>query len=132
MITAGLTGGGQCGSQGDEYEYLAQSPFVDVLQYHDYGADGVPLPGDQWNGLQRRITQSAAVGKPLLVGEIGQLAGSCGDVDSRATGIAAKIDGQRAAGTAGALLWAFVPDPRPTDCTYDIGPSDPLWQTIGR
>lgn len=132
VITAGLTGGGQCGSQGDEYEYLAQSPFVDVLQYHDYGADGVPLPGDQWNGLQRRITQSAAVGKPLLVGEIGQLAGSCGDVDSRAAGIAAKIDGQRAAGTAGALLWAFVPDPRPTDCTYDIGPADPLWQTIGR
>ncbi|MDV6232546.1 MULTISPECIES: beta-mannosidase [Rhodococcus] len=132
LITAGLTGGGQCGSQGDEYEYLAQSSFVDVLQYHDYGFDGVPLPGDQWNGLQRRITQSAAVGKPLLVGEIGQLAGSCGDIGSRATSIATKIDGQRAAGTAGALLWAFVPDPRPGECTYDIGPGDPLWQTIGR
>lgn len=132
LITAGSTGGGQCGSQGEEYLYLARSPFVDVLQYHDYGADGVPLPGDRWNGLQRRIDQSADVGKPLLVGEIGQLAGSCGDVDSRARSIAAKIDGQRRAGTAGALLWAFVPDPRSDQCTYDIGPADPLWQTIGR
>lgn len=131
LITAGLTGGGQCGSQGEEYEYLAGSPFVDVVQYHDYGADGVPLPGDQWNGLQRRITQAAEVGKPLLVGEIGELAGSCGELGARAGSIGTKIDGQRAAGTAGALLWAFVPDPRPGECTYDIGPTDPLWQTIG-
>lgn len=130
LITAGLTGGGQCGSQGDEYRYLAQSPVVDVLQYHDYGADGVALPGDQWNGLQRRITQTAEVGKPLVVAEIGELAGSCSSVEDRAAHIEAKIDGQRAAGTAGALLWAFVPDPRPTECTFDIGPSDPLWQIL--
>ncbi|MET4046658.1 MULTISPECIES: beta-mannosidase [unclassified Rhodococcus (in: high G+C Gram-positive bacteria)] len=130
LITAGLTGGGQCGSQGNEYRYLAQSPVVDVLQYHDYGADGVALPGDQWNGLQRRITQTAEVGKPLLVAEIGELAGSCSTVEDRAAHIEAKINGQRAAGTAGALLWAFVPDPRPTECTFDIGPSDPLWQVL--
>lgn len=129
-ITAGLTGGGQCGSQGDEYQYLAESPAVDVLQYHDYGADGVPLPGDQWNGLARRIAQTATVGKPLLVAEIGELAGSCGTTEDRAANISNKIDGQRAAGTAGALLWAFVPDPRPAECTYDIGPEDPLWQVI--
>ncbi len=130
LITAGLTGGGQCGSQGDEYGYLADSPFVDVLQYHDYGADGVPLPGDQWNGLARRIEQSSDAGKPLVVAEIGELAGSCKDLDARASSIVTKIEGQRAAGTAGALLWAFVPDPRPSECTYDIGPADPLWQTL--
>lgn len=131
LITAGLTGGGQCGSQGDEYRYLAESPAVDVLQYHDYGADGVPLPGDQWNGLARRITQTAEVGKPLLVAEIGELAGSCGELDDRATSIATKIDGQKQAGTAGALLWAFVPDPRPAEFTYDIGYDDPLWDLLG-
>lgn len=130
LITAGLTGGGQCGSQGDEYRYLAESPAVDVLQYHDYGADGVPLPGDQWNGLARRITQTSEVGKPLLVAEIGELAGSCGNLQDRADSIATKIAGQKQAGTAGALLWAFVPDPRPNECTYDIGPTDPLWQVI--
>ncbi|MEO7078548.1 MAG: beta-mannosidase, partial [Rhodococcus sp. (in: high G+C Gram-positive bacteria)] len=117
-------------SQGEEYRYLAQSPAVDVLQYHDYGADGVALPGDQWNGLQRRITQTAEVGKPLLVAEIGELAGSCSATADRAAHIETKIDGQRAAGTAGALLWAFVPDARPTECTFDIGPSDPLWQVL--
>ncbi|MGA9871231.1 MAG: beta-mannosidase [Rhodococcus sp. (in: high G+C Gram-positive bacteria)] len=131
LITAGLTGGGQCGSQGDEYQYLAESPVVDVMQYHDYGADGVALPGDQWNGLQRRIVQSNAAGKPLLVAEIGESAGSCKSVETRAASIAGKIDGQRQAGTAGALLWAFVPDPRPSECTFDIGYNDPLWDVIG-
>ncbi|WP_442972007.1 beta-mannosidase [Rhodococcus sp. P1Y] len=130
LITAGLTGGGQCGSQGDEYKYLGESPVVDVLQYHDYGADGVPLPGDQWNGLARRITQSGEVGKPLLVAEIGELAGSCVSLTDRAAHIQTKIDGQRTAGSAGALLWAFVPDPRPGECTFDIGFDDPLWQVL--
>ncbi|WP_371829493.1 beta-mannosidase [Rhodococcoides yunnanense] len=131
LITAGLTGGGQCGSQGDEYKYLAESPYVDVLQYHDYGADGVPLPGDQWNGLARRITQTTEVNKPLLVAEIGEFAGSCTSLEDRASHVETKIDGQRTAGTAGALLWAFVPDPRVTECTYDIGPEDPLWDVLG-
>nr|WP_229746292.1 cellulase family glycosylhydrolase [Rhodococcus trifolii] len=130
-ITAGLTGGGQCGTQGDEFTFVGASPFVDVLQYHDYGADGVPLPGDEWNGLARRIDQARSLGKPLLVGEIGELAGSCGDTRERAAHITYKIDGQRRAGTAGALLWAFVPDPRPSQCSYDIGYDDPVWESLG-
>jgi hypothetical protein len=130
LITAGFTGGGQCGTQGDEYQFVSASPYVDVVQYHDYGADGVPLPGDQWNGLARRLEQAAALGKPLLMGEIGELAGSCATLADRATHIGTKIQGQRDAGAAGALLWAFVPDPRPTDCTYDIGPTDPLWDVV--
>ncbi len=130
LITAGYTGGGQCGTQGDEYQFVSASPYVDAVQYHDYGADGVPLPGDQWNGLGRRLEQAEAVGKPLLVAEIGELAGSCGSLPDRAAHITAKIEGQRDAGTAGALLWAFVPDPRPFDCTFDIGFDDPLWEVI--
>lgn len=130
LITAGFTGGGQCGTQGDEYQFVSASPYVDVVQYHDYGADGVPLPGDQWNGLARRLEQAAALGKPLLVGEIGELAGSCAAIEDRASHIGAKIQGQRDAGAAGALLWAFVPDPRPAECTYDIGPTDPLWGVV--
>lgn len=130
LITAGYTGGGQCGTQGDEYQFVSASPYVDAVQYHDYGADGLPLPGDQWNGLARRVAQAAAVGKPLLVAEIGELAGSCGSLGDRADHITTKIEGQRAAGTAGALLWAFVPDPREADCTYDIGFDDPLWDVV--
>ncbi|MFC8044936.1 beta-mannosidase [Nocardia sp. NPDC057353] len=130
-ITAGLLGGGQCGSAGDEYGFIAESPYVDIMQYHDYGADGVPLPGDQWNGLARRIEQARAAGKPLLVAEIGQHSDqSPASLAQRAADIERKIDGQRAAGTAGALLWAFVPDPRPGEQTYDIGPSDPLFTLL--
>ncbi|MFD1815457.1 beta-mannosidase [Rhodococcus gannanensis] len=130
LITAGLTGGGQCGTQGDEFQYVGESPNVDVLQYHDYHADGIPLPGDQWNGLARRIDQVEAIGKPLLVAEIGQAAGGCLPYAQRAADIGTKIAGQRVAGTAGALLWAFVPDPRHDDCTYDIGPGDPLYDLL--
>ena len=126
-VFSGLAGGGQCGSAGDDYELVGRSPGVDVLDYHDYGADGVPLPGDQWNGLARRIAQAKAVGKPIVVNEIGQNAGSCGTVDDRATDVRRKVTGQRAAGTAGALFWAFVPDPRNDQCTFDIGPGDPLF-----
>ena len=130
LITAGYVGGGQCGTAGDDYQYVSESDFVDILQYHDYGADGVPLPGDQWNGLARRIEQAANVGKPLLVAETGELAGSCESLATRATNIETKLTGQKVAGTAGALLWAFVPDPRPNECTMDIGPDDPLFDVI--
>ncbi|WP_233532696.1 cellulase family glycosylhydrolase [Antrihabitans sp. YC2-6] len=132
LITAGLAGGGQCGAQGDEYRTVGASPFVDVLQYHDYGADTVALPGDEWNGLGQRLRQAAELGKPLLVGEVGELAGSCESVDARAANIDAKLDGQRAAGAAGALVWSFVPDPRTQACTYDVGYDDPLWSVVAR
>lgn len=130
LIFAGLIGGGQCGTGGDEYALVGGSPNIDVLEYHDYGADGLALPGDQWNGLALRITQAQTLGKPLLVAEIGELAGSCGSLERRRASIDRKITGQRAAGTAGALLWAFVPDPRLGECTMDIGPEDPLRELL--
>nr|WP_237341183.1 beta-mannosidase [Williamsia soli] len=129
-IWAGLIGGGQCGSAGDDYRLVNASPAVDVLEYHDYGADAVPLPGDIWNGLQTHIVQAELLGKPLVVAEIGQNAGSCGSVVGRAADFETKVDGQRQAGTAGALFWAFVPDPRPGECTFDIGPDDPVFDLV--
>ncbi|GAB2935092.1 hypothetical protein GCM10027047_34440 [Rhodococcus aerolatus] len=125
LVFAGFTGGGQCGTGGQDYQLAAASPGVDVVEYHDYGADGVPLPGDRWNGLAVRLQQAAAVGKPLLVAEVGQLAGSCGTTVDRAASLRTKLSGQQQAGTAGALLWAWVPDPRPGECTYDVGDGDP-------
>ncbi|WP_197037927.1 MULTISPECIES: hypothetical protein [Actinomycetes] len=129
-IWAGLAGGGQCGSRGDEYQYVAASPGIDVLDYHDYGPRGEPLPGTATDGLQRRIQQAGLVGKPLVVAEMGQMAGSCGPLQGRADDLTRKITAQRAAGTAGALFWAFVPDPRLGECTLDIGPGDPIFAVI--
>ncbi|MBN0975166.1 MULTISPECIES: beta-mannosidase [unclassified Gordonia (in: high G+C Gram-positive bacteria)] len=130
VIWSGFTGGGQCGTAGPDYQYVAGSPYVDVLDYHDYGADGVALPGDQWNGLAERLRQARVVGKPLAVNEIGQHAGSCGSTSERADDFRTKVAGQRAAGTATALFWAFVPDPRHDQCTYDIGPGDPVHELV--
>ncbi|SIR67156.1 beta-mannosidase [Williamsia sterculiae] len=130
LIFSGLTGGGQCGTQGEEYRAVAAATNVDVLDYHDYSGGTAALPGDVWNGLGRRITQARGVGKPLMVAEIGSNAGSCRTTAERADDTRTKVRGQRRAGTAGALLWAFVPDARPNACSFDVGFGDPLWTVI--
>ncbi|MFI1918842.1 cellulase family glycosylhydrolase [Nocardia sp. NPDC020380] len=132
LIYAGYVGGSQCGTAGDAFTFVSQSPNIDVVEFHDYTEDGNPLPGDANNGLARRLTQARAMGKPLLIGEIGEYAGSCDSLDQRRDIMDKRITGQRAAGTAGAVIWAFVPDPRLDQCTYDVGPDDPLWDTVAR
>jgi mannan endo-1,4-beta-mannosidase len=133
-IWAGLAGGGQCGSAGDDYSLVAGSPSIDILDVHDYGSAGSPsataLSGDQFNGVQRRLQQAKVVGKPLVVAEVGKPAGSCGPLSERATYLTQKVQTQRRAGSAGVLFWAFVPDPRLSECTMDIGPGDPLFHAL--
>ncbi len=129
-IWAGLAGGGQCGTAGDDYTLVADSPSINVLDFHDYGPTGVLLSGDEHNGVQRRLEQAKSVGKPLVVGELGQPAGSCGSLTDRANFVAQKVQAQREAGSAGVMLWNYVPDPRPTECTMDVGPQDPLFDTL--
>ncbi|MEV6275162.1 beta-mannosidase [Nocardia sp. NPDC051832] len=130
LIFAGFLGGGQCGTVATEFEFVGAALNVDVLEYHDYSDGDVALPGGRRNGLATRIVQARALRKPLLVAEIGIPAGSCLPVAERRDYLAAKLAAQRDAGTAGALFWAFVPDPRPDQCTLDIGPDDPLWAVV--
>ncbi|MGW4245799.1 beta-mannosidase, partial [Nocardia sp. NPDC004722] len=101
-----------------------------VVEYHDYDEDADPLPGGPTHGLARRLDQSRTLSKPLLIAEIGEYAGSCLPLDERRDLMTHRISGQRAAGTAGALIWAYVPDPRLDECTYDVGPDDPLWSLV--
>ena len=129
-IWAGTAGGSQCGTRGDDFSLVSSSPSIDVLDLHDYGPPGVALPGDQANGVQRRLAQAAALGKPLVVGEMGQTAGSCEPLAVRAGDLAAKVTAERHAGSAGVLFWDYVPDPRLNDCTMDIGPNDPLFDVV--
>ena len=109
---------------------VAASPGVDVLEYHDYSPGA--FPGDPADGLRRRIDQAHAVGKPLVVAELGMPAGSCLSAAERKAQLSDAITPQRAAGTAGALFWSFVPDPRTDQCTLDVGPHDPLLTMVGR
>lgn len=123
VIWSGLAGGGQCGSAGADYADVAASPGIDVLEYHDYS------PGtDLSDGLHERIEQAHGAGKPLVVAEIGLPSGSCLLTrDKRRDQLAQAISAARADGAAGALFWSFVPDPRPDQCTLDVGPDDPLF-----
>jgi mannan endo-1,4-beta-mannosidase len=130
-VWAGLAGGGQCGAQYTEYADVAASPGIDVLDYHDYSPQDL-IPGSQHDGLGIRLTQAQAVGKPLVVAEIGQPAGDCVSLQERADTLAGKVSAQNEAGTAGALFWSFVPDPRLGECTLDIGPGDPMFGVIRR
>ncbi|OCB15436.1 beta-mannosidase [Mycolicibacterium porcinum] len=130
VIFSGHAGGGQCGSAGDEYAKVNSSPGVDVLEYHYYEETDF-LPGDEYDGVRRRVEQARSLGKPLLIAEIGMEAGSCGSLGQRKQVLTDALDHMRTMGAAGAMFWAFVPDPRPGECTLDIGPTDPLWSLIG-
>jgi hypothetical protein len=131
LVESGLLGGGQCGTQGGDYAYVSASPGIDVLSYHDYyGA--LPLGGDQWNGIGVRLAQAAAMGKPIIAGEVGIVAGGsgCPSLEQRAAALAAKKWAQEAAGASGLLAWNWVPLAS-AGCAYDVGPGDPLLGEMG-
>ncbi|MGB3484055.1 MAG: beta-mannosidase [Mycobacterium sp.] len=130
VIFSGHTGGGQCGSVGEEYQMVAASPGIDVVEYHYYQSSD-SLPGDSRDGLQRRIEQARSLNKPLMVAEVGAEAGSCKSLQQREQELSLIVGAQRAHGAAGVMFWSFVPDPRLNECTLDIGPHDPLFRMIG-
>lgn len=130
LIWGGRASGGQCGSAGVDWAQVGASPAVDVLEYHDYHVDQ-DFPGDPDDGLQTRIDDARRLNKPLVVSEIGLEAGSCLPLAQRRDILERAIATQRGHGTAGALFWAFVPDPRQDQCTLDIGPDDPLMSLLG-
>ncbi len=128
LISSGVIGTGQCGGSFEHYKYIHESPGIDVASYHDYHSDNTPMPGDKWNGLQKRLDQMKEVGKPLIVGEVGMLAmnGSqkCISLDSRRDKMKAKMEAQFHAGIAGFMPWDLTGGVSKI-CNYDIGESDP-------
>ena len=133
LVEDGLLGGGQCGSSGSDYAYVSESPGIDVLSVHDYyGA--AAMGGDQWNGMAVRFAQAQAVGKPIIVGEVGIEAGTapgCTTLQERASEMAAKEQAESQAGSSGLLVWDWEPAPT-SDCTYDTYPGDPLMGLIAQ
>jgi hypothetical protein len=122
LVSLGTLGGGQCGMQGADYKLIHNLPSIDLCEYHDYLPEA--MPGDQWNGLALRLSQCAALGKPLFVGETGQKDMS---LDARAERFALKFATQFAAGVVGELVWALRTEAQGGSSTtnYDMGPSDP-------
>lgn len=124
LISLGTLGGGQCGTQDWQYSLVHALPNIDLCEVHDYSL--VTMPGDQWNGLQRRLDQCAALDKPLFIGETGITPNNLADqsFEARAKLFDAKFRTQFGTGVVGELVWAY----RRTGSTlntYDIGDGDP-------
>jgi mannan endo-1,4-beta-mannosidase len=131
-VSLGTIGTGQCGAQGDEYQYVHSVPTIDVCEYHDYNEPNAPMPGDQWNGLQVRINQCRSLNKPIFVGETGIIPNDVGGtLKARARAFDAKFRAQFAAGVIGELAWAWSAHGSTLD-NYDIGPGDPALTVLGR
>ncbi len=133
LLSVGTIGGGQCGSSGPDYVALHAVSDVDLCEYHDYAHIEEPLPGDVLNGLQTRVRQCRALGKPLFVGEIGIETREAGSFEQRAALYDRKLAAQFEAGVAGVLLWAWVDGEHGgSSAGYDIGPSDPALTALRR
>jgi hypothetical protein len=129
LVSLGTLGGGQCGMQGDEYRSIHNLATIDLCEYHDYLPEA--MPGDQWNGLALRLSQCAALGKPLFVGETGQRDMS---LSARADLFALKFATQFGAGVVGELIWALRIESQGGSSTtnYDMGPDDPAVSLFAR
>ena len=133
LIESGLIGTGQCGSDNANYLYVHQSPVIDVASYHDYNDDTKSMPGDQWNGLAMRLSQTKSINKPLIIGEVGMIAsqtgGTCMPLNQRVKNMKAKMDTMFSAGIGGFMPWnrSAYPD---SSCNFDVRNNDPLISLI--
>jgi titin len=130
LVSLGTIGGGQCGAQGDDYKSVMSVSTLDLCEFHDYAPSQL-IPGDEFNGLRRRIDQCNELDKPLLVGELGvkpsEVGGTLAD---RANVVSSKLCAQLTAGVAGEFLWAWNKDGSSPD-SHDIGPGDPVLDVLG-
>jgi mannan endo-1,4-beta-mannosidase len=124
LVSLGTMGGGQCGTQGGEYQTVHASPNIDLCEYHDYN-DTAPMPGNQYNGMSVRINQCNALGKPLFVGETGYIPNQVGGtLQARADLYAQKFAAQFGAGVVGELVWSWSNEGSTLD-NYKVGVGDP-------
>ena len=132
LVNLGSLGSGQCGMSSPDYEYVHASAGTDLCEFHDYGSPSTAIPGDQWNGLQVRITQcNTDLGKPLFGGESGiSLPDELATEADRASAFDAKLAAQFGANVVGELFWAWNTNCSTACTSYDIGVGDPTTQLL--
>lgn len=130
LVSLGTMGSGQCGTRAADYKTVMSSPGTNLCEYHDYGSPGVPMPGDRWNGLRVRLSQCAALGKPLFVGETGIQESQVGSYAARAADFNRKFSAQDSAGVTGELIWSW--NLNGSDSGWDVGPGDPSLSLLSK
>lgn len=126
-VEAGFLGTGECGLENGDYKTVGASPGIDILSYHDYYPATTPVGGDQYNGIQVRIQQAKALGKPIIAGEMGIDAGSDCTVTlaEREADFQAKVSAQFALGTSAFLFWDWYPSQTSSCVSENITTGDP-------
>lgn len=127
-IADGAIGGGQCGWGGNGNRAILASPGLDVATFHDYGRDAEAMPTE----LRDRIGDATALGKPIVVDEVGIDARDVARCTSRAARsemLAAKLGASMAAGVTGFVPWDYAErlDDR---CDTRITPDDPSFALV--
>jgi hypothetical protein len=126
LLSMGTIGSGQCGTTSDDYRAMIVAGDLDWCEVHDYEGTE-PFGGDQWNGLEVRRADCAALAKPFVVGEAGVRADVPGGMPARAEALVAKLDAERAHRASGFLVWGWGDPPDGDLGPYSLGPADPLW-----
>lgn len=131
LVSLGTIGNGQKGAQESQYRTLHTIPSIDVVEYHDYQNETLPLPDyDNFNSLKVRFSDSITLDKPMIMGESG-IKANCSDTncyspDKRAELFKAKIDAFFNRGGAAYLLWSYRDHYGSSGDPFDFAASDPL------
>jgi hypothetical protein len=127
LVSLGTGGNGNCGLLEQDYATVYSMPTLDVCTFHDYWGATVALDTDPNNGIQLRIDECDALGKPIYAGESGIRVQDVSSLQERAADFAAKLSAQVSAGAAGFVAWNWF---RVSDVDYRIGPGDPTLSTL--
>jgi mannan endo-1,4-beta-mannosidase len=133
LVESGLLGGGQCGTSYKDFQYVNESPGINVVSIHVYCVPMRTMCGNKSNGEALRFTQTAALHKPLIIGEEGMAAGAgirgCPSFRRRAAVISDKARAEFKRGSAAILLWDWEPSEQGA-CTYNITSNDPTFRDL--
>ena len=131
LIDLGTMGGGQCGTQGSEFQNIHAGPNIGLCEIHDYWVGA--LGGNQWNGAVSSINFCHALNKPIFDGEAGIDASVQPDwsvngvvtsttLQQRAAFFKQKMDAQFQLGLVGFVIWSKTLG---ASAGWDVGPGDP-------
>jgi hypothetical protein len=117
-----------CGTLDGDYQTVMADPSIDLCSFHDYYGAANTSAYNAYNGLSVRISQCAALNKPVYVGEVGIHLNTSpvnGSLTTRATYLDQKMSAQFALqGVVGYLPWQYDQRGGSSD-DYVFGPGDP-------
>jgi hypothetical protein len=126
LIASGTLSRAQCGLSGGGYATVAASPYIDIMSFHDYGNQTIPIPSD----LRKALRQVHAANKVFDMDEAGIPAGNgCESTTQRRDQFKAKMDAQFKAGETGFMIWNWELA-APKNCDFGIAPNDPVMRLL--